>query len=191
MKAFPPGRPMLPPDSARNMEARNFEPIEWSSELHKLVVAEFVKLRDHFEFNPIPDSVWDDAEPFMTTPPNFGRTKRKPRQAHRGNCNSFAPLLRRKLEAKGLPLKAMRLLTCEIVTKATKKRIGHMVLVIKTIVDGEPADLICCNLAGCWPLVSEEWDNKAVRYDWRRMEDAGPAWVNVGSQGLDEVVEMV
>ena len=180
MKKFPEGRPMVPSSSALDLYARHFEPLEWSAKLNDTIMEQYRKLTDVWQHLPGTSSKWGNAKAFKTKP-----LRGEPRDAYKGRCGDFAVKLKQWLIEKGIDHQALRLVTCEIVTKDGRE--PHIVLAVLTT----EADLICCNIRGCWPLISEAWDNDAVRYDWKQMEGDGPGWVNIAEQTLDEVLEMI
>lgn len=188
MKDFPPGKPCPTPQSAVDMYQRDAHTLAWSKGMHDNVLDRFRSLKAVWRFDTAPDDVWNDAVEFTIPASSFGRSKRPARQAFRGNCNAFAPKLKSGLAEFGIHPDCLRLVVCEIVTKATGHRQGHMVLAILT----DQGTLICCNLRGCWMLLSPEWDNETIRYDWHSMEGPGnTGWVNISSQTLEEVLEMI
>jgi hypothetical protein len=153
MKHFCGTRPIPTPTAAREMYLRNAALIPWDAEKNALVLRHFRDLKDRWQFDPKPDTEWDCAEPF-TTPSG--------RSAFKGNCNDFAPALRRAIVAAGLPEDALRLVLC------TFDGLGHMLLAIET----DAGTMLCCNITGCWPLDSDNWEH----YEWLSWEGPGRCW---------------
>jgi hypothetical protein len=153
MKHFRGTRPIPTPQAAREMYLRNAVLIPWDAEKNALVLREFRDLMARWQFDPKPDTEWDCAEPFTTA---------SGRSAFKGNCNDFAPMLRRTLVAAGLPEDALRLVICDMGER------GHMLLAIET----DAGTMLCCNITGCWPLDSDNWEH----YAWIAWEGPGRAW---------------
>jgi hypothetical protein len=146
--------PLLPPGAARALYAREFRPILWSPGLARDVSHEFRALKDRWKFDPKPDTTWGASTPFTTAGGKAARA---------GNCNDFAPELKRVLMLHvELPDESLRLVLC------TYDGAGHMVLALVT----DAGCFICCNIVGTWPLGAPALQ----RHEYLAWEAPGRPW---------------
>lgn len=160
--------PLAVPASASTMYARNFRPPALDDALVQLISRVFGDLKRRWQHDPAPDRLWDT--PAAIAPGG--------RPALKGNCNDFAPELKRRLAAAAgrerLPEEALRLVLC------TYDGAGHMVLAIETAA----GTLICCNVVGCRPLGHGD----LRLHDYLAWEAPGRPWESLVPLGLEEVL---
>lgn len=163
---FEPTRACLTPQAAGVMYARQ-EPdrLEWSKDWHDVIVFEFRRLRDgnrqedyagwkHIHGR---SNVWDNARRIVL---EGGRW------AFEGRCGDFCPELKRRLQGRRIPARALSLVLC-----LEAAGVPHMVLAVNT----DRGHLICCNIQGCWDLGDPAFED----YRWDAMESADGTWLDL------------
>jgi hypothetical protein len=144
------------PGAAREMYQRAPRLIAWDEVAFRRTLALYRALKANSCFDPKPDRVWDRAAQFTTM---------SGRKALDGNCNDFAPRLRRILHDGGFPLDAMALVICRV------GGIGHMILALQT----DQGDYLVCNLEGLGRCDDPRWRD----YEFLHSEAHGRPWVSL------------